>query len=116
MWQIQLGIFNQRVELEADIAIVAAAGLPGGQERLLCFADQLIGQFPGNGFIVFAGIDQLSNEDHGKVPEFAAPRKAPFDPFAQTQGERARQHEQRELVGVMHGYGWDERDVRGTGN
>ena len=46
--QVQLRVLQQRIDLETDVAVVAAGLLPDGQEDLLGVADQLVGHLPGD--------------------------------------------------------------------
>ncbi len=54
-----LRIFQQRIQLEAHVAVVAARFVPRRQENLLGIADQTVGQLPGDLRIVQALLDQL---------------------------------------------------------
>ena len=56
-----LDVFEQRIELEADIAVVAIRLLPNGQELRLRFFHELIGQQPGDFFVGFVFAEQLRN-------------------------------------------------------
>ena len=48
----QFGVFEQRIEFEADIAVVAAGALPYWPKHVLSLADQLIRHSPGDCFVV----------------------------------------------------------------
>ena len=50
--QVQLRVFQQRIDLEADVAVVAAGRLPHGQEDLLGVAHQQVGHLPGDFVVV----------------------------------------------------------------
>ena len=54
MRQVQLRVFQQRIDLEAHVAVVAAGLLPDGQEDLLGVADQRVGHLPGDLAVVEA--------------------------------------------------------------
>ena len=71
-----LRIFQQRIQLEADVAVVAGGRLPDGQEDLLGLVDQFVGHLPGDRGVVrlrrastvelgveAAGLDQVGQDD-----------------------------------------------------
>ena len=54
MRQIQLGILQQRIHLEADVPIIAARLLQNGQKYRLGATDEPVGHFPGDRIVVEA--------------------------------------------------------------
>src|SRR5262249_42722918 len=74
--QLAGGVLQQRVQLEADVAVVAVRLVPGGAEDLLRLGDQVVGDLPGDGLVVEplpqlfgeevvepAGLDQVGDDD-----------------------------------------------------
>ena len=54
-------IFQQRVQFEADVAVIAMRPFPDRQKHVLGLPDQIIRHFPGDRGIVHAFVDQTSH-------------------------------------------------------
>ena len=59
--QIALGVFDERVQLKADIAVVAVRRVPDRKEDLLRLAHEHVGHGPGNFLILEAIAEQLGH-------------------------------------------------------
>src|SRR5439155_5473282 len=76
MRNVALRVFQQRIKLEADIAVVTLSLLPNGQKDRLGLTNELVGKLPGDFVIAEAlvekllellveatGADQVGNDD-----------------------------------------------------